>query len=231
MQVARGFDVLHEMAYPGHAARHPRHTPATERALLQALQLARSERLVDAAFSYRFIPLEGPPGPTLRMGGETLPAAALLPTSGRLTALACCACTLGPRLQERVRELYADRRMQLAAALENMGADLLDAVVRRAHDRIHVDAQRQGISLGNGWRSGEEGLPAEAEATVLRLARAERIGVLGADGAAVRSHHFTALAFGAGVDLPPEDWSRCEHCPKCRICRVAARLRALRAQA
>jgi hypothetical protein len=226
LQVARGFDVLHEMAAAGAASLA--RPPAVERARLQALQLARNERLIDAAFCWHIVPLEAPPAPVLRAGGEAIPAAPLLPAHGELRALACCACTLGARLAQRVRELYADGRITIAAELEDLASEMLAAVVRRAHDRVYAAAERQGLCLAGELRSGDAELSAETEAAVVRLAGAERIGVLARDDRGLDPTHSTVLVLGAGVDLPPEDWSRCGDCPKRRICRVIARLRARR---
>jgi hypothetical protein len=227
LQFARGFDVLHEIAAGAAAAQRP---PAIERARLQALQFAGTERLLDAAFCWRIVPLDAPAAPLLHAGGERLHAPALLPESGELTAIACCACTLGPRLARRIGELYADGRIALATTLEDLATELLGAVVRRVHDRVHVHAQRQGLSVAGELRSGVPEFDAPAQAAVLRLAHAQCIGVQVDDAATVFPPHSLALVLGVGVELPP-DWSRCDACPKCRTCRIVARLRARRVPA
>lgn len=230
MQVARGFDVLHEMAAA--PPRGPAGDSGTVDSLrLQALQLARRERLVHAAFCWRMVPLDAPPAPpapTLCAGGERLHAPALLPASGTLTALACCACTLGPGLPLRVLELHREHRGGLAAALDALGREMLAAIVRRAHDRIHADTERQGLGVSGELRLDGLGPAAPEQAAVLRLAAADRIGMQNSPAALPPPRSSALFVLGVGTDLPPADWSRCEDCPRCRTCRVVARNRARR---
>ena len=82
---AQGIDVLRDVGggsprSDGRAAR-VRHRLRTE-----ALRTARDESLVEATYGYRIVPLDAPPAPGLRAGGETLHAPWLLPPSGRLPA-------------------------------------------------------------------------------------------------------------------------------------------------
>lgn len=76
----------------------------------EALELVRTEHLLEAAYSCRIVPLEAPPAPFLRAGGERLHAPRLLPESGTLTALGCAVCTAGPKIEARVRALFAGKR-------------------------------------------------------------------------------------------------------------------------
>src|SRR6185369_17809258 len=108
MPVARGFDILR------HAHTAPlngRPSAARTRLRSDALAMARDDALVQAAYSYRIVPLDAPAAPVLQAGGESLEAPWLLPATGQLTALACGACTLGSRFEQRVSQLFAQRRV------------------------------------------------------------------------------------------------------------------------
>lgn len=223
MRVARGFDVLRTAAT---APLQGRPSAARERLRAQALELARSEALVDAAYSYCIVPLDGPPAALLCAGGEQLHAPWLLPVSGQLTAIACGACTLGTGLEQRVRMLFAERRASLAVALDELGNELLFAVSRRAQDRMHADVARRGLSMAGELRAGDPGLALAAQGAVLRLAQAETIGIRLGSGQLMQPFKSTSMVLGVGIDLPAVAWSRCDQCPTRDKCVVVARAKS-----
>lgn len=230
MPLVRGFDVLRGLAQASPVPKE-RASPAAERLRAEALRLARDESLVEAAYGYRIVPLEVAPAATLHAGGERLHAPKLLPASGRLTALACAVCTLGVRIEERVRALFTEGRPSLAMALDSLANELLFEVSRRAQDRMYVDVTRQGRSMAGELRPGDPGLALDAQPAVLRLAGAEALGVTVNEGLLMRPHKSTTMVLGVGIDLPPAEWSRCDECPKRSTCRVVARAQARRAGA
>jgi len=190
-----------------------------ERMRREALALAQSEHLGAVAWSYRIVPLEPPVGETLRLEGETLHAPWLLPASGQLTALACGVCTVGQALEDRVRSLFAEKRASLALALDELGTELLFAATRLAQDRMLADARRQGLSLSGELHPGDPGLGLDAHGAVLRLAQAETIGVSLRHGHTLYPLKSSSVVMGAGIDLPPATWSRCDRCPSRAKCK------------
>lgn len=210
MGVARGFDVL-RLVEGAPLARQP--SAARQRQRAKALDLARREALVDAAYSYCIVALDAPPAERLVAGGEELYAPWLLPASGQLTALACGACTIGTKLEQRVAALFAERRASLAVALDELGNELLIAVSRRTQDRMQAEVTRRGLTMAGELRPGDPGMALSAQAAVLRLAQAETIGI------SVNPEHLMhplkslTMVLGVGVDLPTVNWSRCDSCP------------------
>ncbi len=220
MRVARGFDVLREVAA---TPLRGRRSAARERLRHETLGLARDERLVDAAYGYCIVPLDAPAADLLHVGGERLFAPRLLPASGQLTAIACGVCTLGPNFERRASELFAGRRASLALAFDELGNELLFAVSRRAQDRMQADAARRGLSMAGELRPGDPGLALDAQAAVLRLAQAETIGIKLGAGGLMHPVKSCSMVLGVGIDLPAVQWSRCDHCPTRDKCRVVAR--------
>jgi len=220
MPSARGFDILRAVA--GAPAPEPR-SAVRERLRGEALELARGEGLVQAAYSYRIVPLDMPAAEVLHAEGETLHAPWLLPASGRLTGIACAVCTIGPVLQARVSGLFADKRASLALTLNNLGNELVFAVSRRAQDRILVEARRRSLSMSGELRPGDPGLALEAQGAVMRLAQADSVGVSLNRGNLMHPLMSTSIVLGVGIDLPAASWSRCDHCPSRAKCRVADR--------
>lgn len=218
MRVARGFDVLRSVAAS------PRAELSASRLKLrrQAIELVCAEQLVDAAYAYDLVVLDAPANEMLQVGGEMLHAPRLLPESGRLTALACAVCTLGPALETRVSALFAERRASLALALDALGNELLMAVSRRAQDRMLADARRRGLTMAGELRAGDPGLALEAQAAVLRLAQSGLVGVRLMAGHLMHPLKSVSMVLGVGMDLPPVHWSRCDDCPQRGKCRAVS---------
>lgn len=209
MRVSRGFDILRSVA----AAPRAGMSATRLRLRQQAVELVRAEQLADAAYCYDIVGLDAPAADLLHARGETLHAPRLLPESGRLTALACAVCTLGPALETRIGTLFAERRASLAMALDALGNELLMAISRRAQDRMLVDARRRGLTMAGELRAGDPGLALDAQASVLRLAQSELIGVRLAGGQLMHPLKSVSMVLGVGVGLPPVQWSRCDDCP------------------
>lgn len=230
MALTRGLDLL-RAASSAPLMAQTRASPARARLRAEALALARAEALVEPVASWRIVPLDAPPAATLRAGGEVLHAPRLLPPSGRLTALGCAVCTLGPELEQRVRALFAARRASLALALDELGNELLFELARRTQDRLHAAVARRGWTMAGELRAGDPGLDLAAQPAVLRLADAAAIGVVANAQLLMQPHKSTSMVHGVGVDLPPAAWSRCDDCSHRPKCRAVARVDAQRAAA
>ena len=191
-----------------------------------AIDLIERESLLNAAYCYRIVPLDGPSSHVLRAGGETLEAARLVPESVQLTAVAVGVCTLGPALEQRATALFAERRMSLALALDKLGNELLFALSRRVEDWIVATARKRQLAVAGELRAGDPGLPLQAQAAMQRLAGAESIGVSVTQGQVLHPLKSMSMMLGVGIDLPPVRWSRCDDCPSAPKCTMSGRVAA-----
>ena len=189
----------------------------------EALALIEREKLAEPAITFAITDLDAPAAETLKAGGESFFAPKLLPSSGRLTALACGVATVGPRLEERVGLLFRERTMSLALALDDVANDLLLAVSRRLQDRMLLTAQMRGLTMAGELRPGDPGLSLNAQAGVLRLADASSIGVSLYGGHMLNPVKSVSMMLGAGIELPPVRWSRCDDCGSRATCKIVAR--------
>lgn len=192
-----------------------------ERFVRDACALIDAEGLIEPASCFRFVTLEATEGGVLRAEGETLYGPRLIPASGRLTGLACGVATIGPALERRVSALFAERKMSLALALDQVGNRLLLEESRKLQDHILVHAGKHELSMAGELRPGDPGLALSAQAAVLRLADAARIGVALSSGQALTPLKSVSVVMGAGVELPPATWSRCDDCRSRATCRIA----------
>ncbi len=194
----------------------------------EALALVQSEALATPRAIWRFAALDAAlaaapdAARTLRVQGRTLDAPRLIPASGRLTAVACAVCTLGPALERRVALLFAGRRAALAVALDGVGNELLFALSRRTQDRMLAEARRQRLGIAGELCAGDPGLALQAQRTVLELAGAAAIGVELTPALMMHPTKSRSVLQGVGVDLPRQSWSRCGECRSRARCSLVA---------
>jgi hypothetical protein len=194
----------------------------------EALALVREAGLMRARASWRTVPLEGQPGEAGRLcaDGEVLHAPWLVPASGELTGVACAVLTIGPKLEEHVSQLFAQRKVTLAVALDGVGNELLFALSRKVQDRMFAGVRRQGLTMAGELRAGDPGLALSAQQTVLKLAGADQIGVTVTRTQMMNPTKSSTIVQGVGHDLPKVTWSRCDDCrsrERCAIARENAR--------
>lgn len=219
MPSVRGVDLKRELA----TNPPPAMSPVRARLRAQAIALIEAEDLVEACYSYNIVPLQQPAAATLHAGGETLHAPRLLPESGELTALGCGVCTLGPRLQARVTALFGERRASLAVSVDEVANEMLFALGRRVQDRMLSECYRRRLSMGAELHAGDPGLDVSAQAAVLRLAEAARIGVSLHGEHLITPLKSGSVVYAVGRALPEVSWSRCDTCASKMKCSYGRR--------
>jgi hypothetical protein len=220
MASRRGVDLTEELE---RLAQMPARTPVQARLRGEACSLIRAEQLVAAAFTFRFVDLQSYADGELSAGGERLYGPRLVPAEGRLTALACGVATIGDAVERRVSGLFAERKPALALALDEIGNQLLFEVSRRLQDRMFAHAIKVGVVMAGELRAGDPGLDITYQPSVVRLAEGASIGVNVSVGMSLTPLKSTAMVMGAGFDLPPATWSRCDDCSskaKCKLVRA-----------
>ena len=211
-----------------HAKRNPDSamSPIARRQREKAIALLEQEEVLQASLVFHRIPLDAIEGQRLLLADEQLEAPMLIPPSGKLTDLCFGACTLGPLLEQRVTELFQQRRASLALALDSLGTELLFELGRRLHDRILIACRRQGLSLGQDIYVGDPGLDLSAQATALRLSQAQGIGINLHNSNLLQPLKSSSVVIAAGHDLPKPSGSRCDHCPsrsRCKLMKPSAK--------
>jgi hypothetical protein len=222
MPAVRGVDLKRELVNNPPAGM----SPVRVRLRNEAIALMLAEDLVEACYSYNIVPLDGPAGDTLRAGGESIHAPRLLPESGQLTAVGCGVCTLGPRLEARISALFREKRASLAVSLDEVGNEMLFALGRRIQDRMLSECYRLRLSMGAELHAGDPGLELDAQAAVLRLANADKIGVALYKGNLITPLKSGSVVFAVGRNLPEVSWSRCDSCPSAAKCNYGRRSRS-----
>ena len=123
-----------------------------------------------------------------------------------------------------MKELFEQKRAALALAADEIATEMLFALGRRAQDRMLSECWRQRLTMAGELHPGDPGLDLSAQAAVLRLAEADKVGVSLNHGHLMSPLKSGSVVFGVGRDLPAVKWSRCDTCPsvsKCRFSRLS----------
>jgi hypothetical protein len=213
VQVIRCIDVLGDVErsrVPASAARRDKLVALRQR----ALSIVRDDGLLAARACWRVAALRREPDASgwLDLDGGRLRAPWLVPTSGRLTGVACAVLTLGAAITQRIDALFAARQASLAMALDGVANELLFALSRRVQDRMAATLARQGLSVAGELRAGDPGLDLDAHPVVLELAGASAIDVSLTSTLMMNPTKSTSIVQGVGRDLPRQAWSRCDGC-------------------
>jgi hypothetical protein len=197
-------------------------SPLQQRQREKALTLLREESILKAEYRFNRVTVQRVDGDYLLIDGVKIEAPLLIPEQGELTELCCGVCTLGARLEQRITELFAEKRPSLGLALDSVGNELLFALGRRLQDRIVAACRKEGLSVGQDLHAGDPGLDISAQTTILRLAQAESIGIHLHHSNLLKPLKSTSVVFSVGHDLPEATWSRCDNCPSRKRCKLTS---------
>ena len=201
-------------------------SPNAAKLRARALELAREEGLGESGYALRIVALESEDEGTLTLEGETLFAPWLRPETGRLTALGVGLATLGPALEQRVTQLFAEKKATLALALDQLGNEFLFATAARLEVRLRMQAKRRGLSMAGELHPGDPGLDLAAQANLMRLMTPDTLGISLHGGHLLNPLKSASAIFGVGTDLPAATWSRCDLCASRGKC-TKAEMRAM----
>jgi hypothetical protein len=185
----------------------------------QALDLIKDEALAAPAFCFRELPASKIESVWLKAGDTKLQVPGIQDKAAKLTSLVAIVCTLGPAFEARVSALFAERKVSLALALDELGSRLLFYTSRLATLQIRRDARRRNLSVGNALHPGDEGLAIDQQGTILAQAGGSEISVsLTGQGmlSPVKSMSMI-VGIGIGLEVAPMR-RRCENCVSRKQC-------------
>ena len=130
--------------------------------------------------------------------------------------VALAVCTIGPALEERMKQLFAEDPMR-AMALDGAGV----AALRKVSDAVIADVRQMAeeYTWGSGMRAqpGQEGWPIQQQKVLFQHLPAEQIGVRLTDSYLMIPQKSVSFVIGMGPDMRP-DAVACDFCSKRNRC-------------
>lgn len=173
--------------------------------------------LVRPAAIYDFVPVRDFHHKTIELdGGVSFEGPFVAQALAGAEEVALVVCTIGPRLEERMKELFASDPVR-AVALDGAGI----AALRQVSDAIITRIRKEGTAreLGTGMRAqpGQEGWPIQQQRMLFNLIPADEIDVRLSESYLMLPHKSVSFVIGIGPDMRP-DAVACDFCSKRNRC-------------
>jgi hypothetical protein len=206
-----------EQIWRAQGGRRPEQVRPALRTLMQRA-LEAGQNLFQPRLAYAFYGLRELRHDRLILdNGVVLHSASRTPDLAGAERVAVAACTIGPALDERVRELL-DSDMALAAALDGVGSAAVDALSSDVCRLVEAEAQAAGLLTTMPYSPGDGDWPLEDQEAVLSLLPANDLGITLSRDYLMTPLKSLTMVIGAGkqVTVGGVPCERCSAAARCR---------------
>lgn len=183
--------------------------------------LPDQQHLFDPRFAYDVHAVSAVEADGLRLAdGAVVPFPIHWTAGARPQRLAAVVCGLGARLDDHLRGLFAQRALRKATSLDRLANTALFRLGDWVLERLEKQAGRDGLSLGEPWEPGQDGIPINLAGRVVSLAGGAAAGFSVTSLGMLAPVRSLSMLVPLGRDLAPWDRSqRCLRCPSRERCR------------
>lgn len=194
-------------------ARRPQLVAAAERAL------AEGAADLEPIAAYGQMPVESLSHDRLVLvGGRALRGPLIAQHLGGAQRVVAAVCTIGPRLEERSRQILSEDPV-LALALDGLGSAAAEALAALVAHHFEVVAAAEGLETSLPLSPGMVGWPlAEGQAEVFALVNAREAGVTLTETGMMIPRKSVSFVLGIGVGVATQA-SACDFCNLRQTCR------------
>ena len=171
--------------------------------------------LLEPAIAYEFRQLSEvwPDCPPVKENGASdSPASSILSSAKELAVVVC---TIGPRLEEKVRYFSNSGEPLRALMLDGIGSAAVDSLSQEACRLIGIEASSRGYQAGSPLGPGMPGMPISDQKQLFHMAPAERIGVSLTSRQVMNPQKSVSMVIGIGPEMPT--WSLAVVCARCSL--------------
>jgi hypothetical protein len=199
--------------------------PARARPPLRELAIAMTERariLLTPAVAYEIFDVQEVRHERLVISPRvSLRSPRLISALGGAQQIAVAVCSIGPKLEEAVRAMFAAGQAVEATVLDGVGSAAVEELSQRVCRMFEDIARERGLTTSGPHSPGELDWPLEAQRDLFDLAPAEEIGVTLMDSYLMYPLKSLSMVVGIGQNLTTG--SPCELCSLTDVCRYRER--------
>jgi len=182
----------------------------------ELLDIINELHLLRPAIAYELHPVVQVSNDKLWLGsGMVLQGCLLARLLGSAVELAAIVCTIGPHLEEKVADYFAQNDPLRAVLLDGIGSAAVDILAQEACKLVQREAALRGYEASSPFSPGMHGFPLTAQWTLLRLVPAGQIGVHLTSSAMMVPCKSTSMVLGLGPEMPT--WTQAEACQRCNL--------------
>ncbi|MBI4216331.1 MAG: hypothetical protein HY687_02935 [Chloroflexi bacterium] len=191
-----------------------RRLPKASALLAELLEMV--PELLEPSFAYAVLPLDGQSGPQpspphgAKVVGITIPVELL-----SATEIAFVVGTIGPRLEERAVEYFAQKEPLRGVVLDGLGSAAVGLLQQEARKYLQREVGSPGLEISSPIKPGGQCWPLSDQWPIFRLLSPEQIGVSLTSGGVMSPRKSVSMAVGIGAKMPT--WTPNEVCARCNM--------------
>ncbi len=172
--------------------------------------------LLEPTIAYELHPIAEVRHDLLKLEDDTMLYGPLLPSLlASARELAAAVCTIGPRLEEKVADYFAQSDPLRAMLLDGIGSAAVDVLVEEVCQIIRREAASRGYASSSPLAPGMRGFPMSEQWRLFQLVPAEQIGVRLTSAAMMVPRKSVSMVIGLGPAMPT--WTQLEKCDHCSM--------------
>jgi len=184
--------------------------------ILELLASVKKIRLLEPAVAYEYYTVRSMNGSQISLEGNKAINGPLLPAIfPEAKELAVLLCTIGPGLEKQVTDYSKSDEAMRGMILDGIGSTAVDMMALEVLRRLASEVSSRGYEISSPVNPGMPGFPLTEQWNLLRLVKADEIGVrLTASGVLV-PRKSTSMVMGIGPKMAK--WTRAEVCARCSL--------------
>jgi hypothetical protein len=186
------------------------------RSLIREL-LVKKAHLVEPAVAYEIYPITGMSPGQLSLKGNLVLHSSLFPSLlPEAKELATVVTTIGPRLEEQVKDYTNQGEPLRGLLLDGIGSAAVDSLAQEACKLVAGEASSHGYKVSRPFSPGMPcGLPITEQRQLLEMVPAGEIGVSLTPAGVMVPRKSVSMVIGIGPQMKP--WTRAEVCASCNF--------------
>ena len=189
--------------------------PKIKNLILELLATVEQAHLLEPAIAYELYPIKEAKAGELLLEGKGAGRGLRGSKFPQASELAILVCTIGPKLEEKVRRYSMKGETLRAMLLDGIGSAAVDALVERACQFIADIASTRGLQASSPIYPGMPGLPLSEQRRLLKLVPAQEIGVSLTRSGMMVPLKSISMVIGLGAQMP--FWSKAAVCTQCHL--------------
>jgi cobalamin-dependent methionine synthase I len=190
--------------------------PEIKTLIRELLISVRKLRLLEPAIAYEIYPVTETTQDRLCLRGNIALYSPLFPSVlSEAEELATIVCTIGPRLETKVADYFAENDPLRAILLDGIGSAAVDSLTQEVCKVMIYEASSRGYETGSSLSPGMLGFPISEQWRLFELMPAEQIGVSLTSSGMMVPRKSLSMVIGIGPRMPT--WTQAEFCTHCSL--------------